>query len=295
MNGNGAIPPGLQPVRIGYTVIVPARNEAATVAATLLAMGADRPAPHRQFVLVCNGCSDDTAARARAVAPAVEVLECAAAAKGQAINAGLAAARHAIVIIADADVAIDRASLDALAGLLGGGEVWAASPAVRFGLAGCDGWVRRYCRVFARHDYLNDGVGGAGVYGLSAEGRALLGPFPAVASDDGWVRSRVPPHRQARLACDAAGQPVISLVRPPGRLLQLLRAEARWRRADRQLRDYGSRPAMPLGPAWLWTLWRRREIGLADGLCYGLVKLAGRLLAARPGEGSKEGWMPDRG
>lgn len=283
----------LDPVAaVPHTVIVPARNEAAAIACLLRAIGADRPTPHRQVLVVCNACTDDTAKKAQAVAPTAEVLDLAEPGKGRAINAGLAAARHGIVMVLDADVTISGAALDALAAALAGEGVWAASPAVAFDLAGCDAWVRRYFRVFARHPYLQSGVGGAGVYGLSAAGRTALGPLPPVASDDGLVRSWIPPERQRRIVRDAAGRLVVSRVRPPRSLRQLLRAEARWRRGDRELAALGLTP--PPCSLALRGLLRRREIALADAAVYVLVKLAGRLLAAWTGKGGKGSWLPAR-
>jgi len=285
-----AVPyPGPRPVP-GYSVIVPARDEAAVIPALLRAIGVDRPEPHRQVLVLCNGCTDDTAALARRLGPGLDVLERAEPGKAGAIAAGLAAARHETVIVVDADVTISGAALDALALALADAEVWAVSPAVTFDLAGCDWWVRRYYRVFARHPYLQSGVGGAGVYGLSAEGRAAVGSFPPVRSDDGLVRGLIPPARQRRVAWDETGRGVASQVRPPRHLAQLLRAEARWRRGDGELAALGL--ATPRFPRFLGTALRRREITLADVAVYALVKLAGRLLAAWPGR--SDAWRPER-
>jgi len=275
-----------------YTVIIPARNEAAVIAHLLRSIGADRAVAHRQVLVLCNGCSDGTAALARAAAPMATVLETAEGGKWRAINAGLAAARHGPVIVLDADVAISGDALDALAAALSQAGVWAVSPAVTFDLAGCDRWVRGYYRVFRHHPYLQSGIGGAGVYGLSEAGRAALGPLPPVASDDGLIRSRIPPERQRRIAQDAVGRPVVSRVCPPPRLAQLVLTEARWRRGDRQLLALGQ--AVPRCPGFLLGLLWRRAIRPGDALCYVVVKLAGWLLARWPGRGGEAGWLPDR-
>jgi hypothetical protein len=113
--------------------------------------------------------------------------------------------------------------------------VLAASPAAVLDTAACDAAVRAYYRVWARHPVLASGVGGSGVYGLSREGLTMVGEFPMVIADDGYIRALFRPDQQRRVARNAAGQAIATVVRPPRRLGELIASEARWRAGDAQV------------------------------------------------------------
>lgn len=275
----------------GYTVILPAHDEEATIGRALAAMGAERDLPHRQVIVACNACTDRTAEVARAAAPGADVFEMTEGGKWRALNAALERARHDIVFIVDADVEVSEAALAVMADVLAGGAVWAVSPAVEFDMAGTDAWVRAYYRVFARHPYMHSGVGGCGVYGLSAEGRRQLGRFPPITSDDGYARVRLDPSRQLRLKQAPDGSPVVSRVRPPRRLGELLKAEARWRNGDRELR--GEAGAQPSRKRILPGMLRRGLVHPLDFAAYGLIKIMGRLLARLRPNNIDAAWHKD--
>ncbi|MGE5358599.1 MAG: glycosyltransferase family 2 protein, partial [Bacteroidales bacterium] len=84
------------------SIVIAARNEGRRLAGrldNLLAL--DYPAP-RQIVVVADGSSDDTAAAVRRFGPAVELVVQPPLGKAAALNAGVARARHDIVVFADA-------------------------------------------------------------------------------------------------------------------------------------------------------------------------------------------------
>ncbi len=267
-----------------FTVLVPAHNEAQGIARTLAAMldGWGDHAPPRVIVL-CNGCTDDTAAIARRAAPAAEVIEIAAASKIAAINDGLALTRAFPVLVVDADVIITPPALIALAAALREPGVMAASPAATFDTAVSDRWTRAFYRVWAAHGFLATGTGGSGVYGLSAAGAAAIGRFPDVTGDDNFVRWSFPLAQQRRVS-EHMGAPVRAHVTAPSTLGQLLACEMRWRAGNVQLRqrmqppaDDGLPPPAPLAPS----------PRMADRAIYYTIKLLGRaklLLAARRGK-----------
>ena len=275
----------------GYTVILPAHDEEATIGRALAAMGAGRDLSHRQIIVACNACADRTAEVARAAAPAAEVFEMAEGGKWRALNAAMERARHDIVFIVDADVEVSAAALAAMAEVLAGGEIWAVSPAVEFDMAGTDFWVRAYYRVFSRHPYMHNGVGGCGVYGLSAEGRRQIGRFPPVTSDDGYARVMLDRSRQLRLKQAADGTPVVSKVRPPRRLGELLKAEARWRNGDRELRSEAG--ALPSRKRIVPGMVRRGMVHPLDFAAYGLIKVMGRVLARLRPNNTDAAWHKD--
>lgn len=266
------------PVR--FTVVIPAHNEAAVIAETLHTMIEGAPAGGEpEVIVVCNGCSDDTAHVARAAAPRAKVLEIAIGSKPAALNLGLSHARFATVLLMDADVRIDHHSLAAVAEALREPGVMAASPAADLRTEGCDPLVRAHYRVWRHHPYLREGVGGSGVVGLSRAGIERLGEFPPIIADDTYIRSRVPLSQQKRVFEDENGRPVRSKVLVPKRIGSLIACESRWRSGDVELLNLDpSAAAHPgVGAAPVRQLWAASG-SIPDLAIYYGVKVAGRLL-----------------
>lgn len=254
--------------RAPFTIIVPAFNEEQVIARTLahLLDGWDEGARPR-IIVACNGCRDGTADAARRFAD-VEVIELPVGSKTGAINAGIARTGDFPVIIVDADVRIGPKSLSALAEVLREDGVMAASPSARLETGQSSAAVRAYYRVWSALGYLDSGVGGAGVYGLSETGARMLGTLPQVTGDDTYVRWSFPLAQQRRLPA-AASQAIIEA---PRSLSDLLACEARWQAGNRQLRAMMEEPdgdkaggAGNAAPAF------------SDRLIYYGIKLAGRL------------------
>lgn len=86
----------------GISVIVPAFNAAATIAETLAGV-TTQALPPDEVILVDDGSTDDTAARARAALPGLRLLRQANAGAAAATNAGLRAARFPLLALLDAD------------------------------------------------------------------------------------------------------------------------------------------------------------------------------------------------
>ena len=250
------------------------------------------PVPGRsRTIVVCNACSDNTADVVRQTMPEAEVIELAEAGKWRAINAGFASADDSIVLVVDADIEVSRKVLDELARELERPGVRAASPGVVFDLSFTDRWVRAYYKIFSRHPYLRVGVGGAGVYGLSAEGRASIPHFPPLISDDGYVRSRIPMRHQRRVSRGSDGRRTKSRVRPPRNLMQLLRVEARWRQGDVELSKLARVRKHERHP--LWAMLDEGKVTYGDAARYLLVKLTGRILRILTPLDPQRGWKKD--
>ena len=252
-----------------FTVVVPAHDEARVIGRTLETMlGAwpDASPPH--VIVACNGCSDATAEVARRAAPQAEVIELAAASKVAAINVGLERARAYPIIVVDADVGIAPRSLIAVADALRAPGVMAASPAPLVDTAGSDLWTRAYYRVWQSHAYMQSGIGGSGVYGLSEAGAQAIGRMPEVTGDDTFVRWFFPLSQQRRVALDG-DTPVHSIVSAPARIGDLLACEARWYAGNRQLRALMDQPDdAPSAPPG--------KSRLADRAVYYGIKLLGQ-------------------
>jgi hypothetical protein len=170
------------------SIIVPAHNEASVIARTLRAITEGADPCELDVVVVCNGCSDETAGIARNFGPIVRVIETAVASKPHALNLGDHAAKHFPRIYADADVILTVHTIRHLARRLQSGEVLAVAPVSQIDLTHCSWPVRAYYHIRSLLPSGREGIGGSGVYALSEAGRKRFREFPEVTADDGYVR-----------------------------------------------------------------------------------------------------------
>lgn len=168
------------------SVVIPAHNEASVIGRCLDRLFTGIVPGEMEVIVVCNGCHDETAALARSSGHPVQVLELRAASKSAALRAGDAVAQTLPRLYLDADVVLPGPSARRVAERLRAGAV-AARPPVAYSSAASSAAVRRYFRARQRMPSLQRGLWGAGVYGLSAAGRARFGTFPDVTADDLWI------------------------------------------------------------------------------------------------------------
>ena len=90
------------------SVVIPAHNEAGTLARTLGVLQ-DGGAEQLEVLVVCNGCTDTTADIARAATPTVRVIEIEQPSKAEAVRVGNTAARVFPRVHLDADVELAAA------------------------------------------------------------------------------------------------------------------------------------------------------------------------------------------
>lgn len=166
-------------------VVVPAHDEEAVILRTLTPL-ADLPGQGVEVVVVANGCTDQTAARARSLGD-ITVLELGVPSKVAALNAADEVASGWPRLYLDADITLTVATVRAVLARLDAGGVLAARPSFRYVTEGCAPAVRAYYRARARIPGMTEHLWGAGVYGLSAEGHARLGRFPDLVADDLYV------------------------------------------------------------------------------------------------------------
>jgi glycosyltransferase involved in cell wall biosynthesis len=182
------------------SIVVPAHNESSVIARTLSAMIDGSGSGEIDVVVVCNGCTDDTANIARRFGPTVRVIESDVASKTHALNLGDQIARVFPRIYADADIVITVDAIRALATRLERGDVLAVAPTPSINVTGCSWLVREYFGVRARLPSFREGIGGSGVYALSEAGRGRFGEFPNVTADDAYVRVQFKPEERETLA-----------------------------------------------------------------------------------------------
>lgn len=170
------------------SVIVPAHNEERTIGRLLHALCAGDPDGALEIIVVCNGCSDDTAGAARAVSGRITVLEISTASKVAALNAGDAATQVFPRAYVDADTEVSAQALLALAEPLDRpGVVLTAAPRMVVATDGASVLSRMYHAVWRQTPYVRSGPIGCGVYVLSEAARARFDQFPAVIADDLYV------------------------------------------------------------------------------------------------------------
>jgi glycosyltransferase involved in cell wall biosynthesis len=181
------------------SVIIPARNESLVIARTLKAITAGADPDQIDVVVVCNGCTDGTAAIARGFGAPVRVIESDVGGKTNALNLGDQAASTFPRIYVDADVLITYDAIRALAARLDEGDILAAAPQGLMDLTGCSWFIRAYYDIRSRLPSARAGIGGSGVYAVSLAGRRRFGPFPNITSDDGYVRIHFKPEERETL------------------------------------------------------------------------------------------------
>jgi glycosyltransferase involved in cell wall biosynthesis len=268
------------------SVVVPAHDEEAVIERCLRAL-LDAPPGELDVVVVANGCRDGTAALASQF-EGVRVIELDEASKHAALNAGDAAARHFPRAYVDADVEVSGHALCAVAAAMNRDGAPAGAPALRLDLDGRPWHVRAFYRVWLALDWSTDAPIGSGVYLLSADGHARVGPMPSVINDDGYVHGLFRPHERLCLAN------ATFLVRPPRTLrgLVLRRTRTLEGQAELRARCGGDLPGSAAGPGPL-TRVRGRPRLAADLPVFVAVTLLARRALARKRRRGAGGWERD--
>lgn len=169
------------------SIIIPAHNEENVIEACL------RPlvdmAKHQEYevIVVCNGCTDNTAHRVRELSKDIICIETAKASKTNALNVGDEIARSFPRFYLDADVVLPGETVSAVIRVLDCGYL-AAAPEVKMNLDGSTVFVKAFYDVLLSLTYVRAGMIGAGVYALSRHGRDRFTYFPEIIADDGFVR-----------------------------------------------------------------------------------------------------------
>ncbi|MGW8781889.1 glycosyltransferase [Streptomyces sp. NPDC055796] len=167
------------------SIVIPAHNEGRVIGRLLDALLADAPASGPDIVVVCNGCTDDTAVVAGARGPRVRVVEIPTPSKHRALRVGDEHARGFPRLYVDADVEVGAADVRALTGALAARpDLLAAAPGRDIPLSGCAWPVRAYYRVWQRLPAVREGLFGRGVIAVTEPGHARIASLPPLMADD---------------------------------------------------------------------------------------------------------------
>lgn len=185
------------------SVIIPASNEEAYLGPCLQAL-LSSDCPEAEVIVVANGCRDGTADEARHALAAPppgwrgQVIDLATGSKPLALNAGDHAAHYGTRVYLDADVIVSPRLLTALHDVL-------ALPAARYASGtpvippARSAVTRAYARFWQGLPFNQTAAPGYGLFAVNAAGRARWGDFPAIISDDTFVRLQFTPEERVQV------------------------------------------------------------------------------------------------
>lgn len=167
------------------SVVIPAHNEGERIHRCLTAVTSGVDRADYDIVVVCNGCTDDTADQARAFSSDIRVIELGEGNKAGALEAGRQAAVCDTVLYIDADTTVSPGAIEQIAVLLESPDVHGAAPRIRLTVPDDASWgIRRYVDIWSHAPYFRRNLIGAGFFGLDAEAHRRIGPWPRLIADD---------------------------------------------------------------------------------------------------------------
>jgi hypothetical protein len=276
------------PMSVLGSIVIPAHNEAAVIGRCLDALFTGLAPGEVEVVVVCNGCTDTTAEVARKSPHRVTVLEIAVPSKIAALRAGEQAVSALPRLFLDADVVLSGQTAKVLLTRLAEPSVVAARPPIRYDASASSWLVRRFYTARAQLPNVMGSLWGAGVYGLSAAGRARFREFPMVVAEDLFV-DRLFTTEEVEVLPIA---PVI--VTCPRTARGLLNVLKRTYRGNAALTGVPGlpRPGTGVTLRQLARLARRGVPSLRDAIIYGSFVIFGRV-AARYGPSHIGMWERD--
>ena len=177
------------------TIVIPAYNEAAVLARTLHSLAALSETTGIDVIVVCNGCTDNTAAVARSFR-GVTVIDLPQASKTAALNVGDEHASSWPRLYLDADIEVTPGAVVALFDELSKPGVAAARPRFVYDSRDATRPVQAYYRARSRIPAAPSRLWGAGGYAVSEAGHRRFSSFPAVTADDSWIDAQFGDHEK---------------------------------------------------------------------------------------------------
>jgi glycosyltransferase involved in cell wall biosynthesis len=261
------------------SIVIPAWNEATVIERSLNTLfdGLSIDGGIPTVVVAANGCTDDTVARVRRLQLPVEILDLPAVGKAGAIRAAERAAEELPRLYLDADTVIHGSAATAVLETLSSGHL-AARPPVVFDLEGASRPIRWFYEVRSQLPNLAIDLCGAGVYGLSRDGRSRFAEIPNVSGDDLFVARHFTPDEVVIVPCE----PVV--VRPPRTVRSLVHTLGRVYRGNSELEREAPDVVTPTTSTTARELVRLVDSPrrLLQVVVYTALVVAGRIAARRP-------------
>ena len=255
------------------SVVIPAHDEEHTIRRLLAEL-----APlvdEIELAVVCNGCTDNTAAVVSGLVPSATVLQLDRGWKPAALNAGDACLSVMPRLYLDADVLVDPAGVRQLVAALDD-QVLAVAPTPRYEVGGAARLVRSHYRIWTRLNSARDAVYGTGAIMLSAAGRMRFAEWPDLIADDLFVDSLFDVTEKCRV------RDVEVIVTLPRRFRDCVSRKARTHQGNRDVlsASSGSRQGSTRSKgARLITLLRSEPRLWLDVPAHVVVTISSRLLA----------------
>ncbi|MEO1060905.1 MAG: glycosyltransferase [Actinomycetota bacterium] len=269
------------------SIVVPAHDEEPIIEGFLRRLVDAADPGELDVVVVCNGCSDDTAAVARRIGPPVRVIETDIGHKPTALNLADDATDVFPRLYLDADVDIDLDAVRACARALDEGAL-AAAPRLLVDTSASSWPVRSYYRVWMELPWVQQGMVGSGVFAVSAEGRERFERFPDDGADDLFFSAQYAPDE--RRSVDATFSVQAS---PNAR--RLVRRRSRIVAANQLMADrVAALPGAPsTGLRSVVDLLRRRPALVPHAVSFLGITIAARLRARRMLARGEVAWEGD--
>ncbi|MCZ4119412.1 glycosyltransferase [Streptomyces sp. H39-S7] len=215
------------------SIVIPAHNEGRVIGRLLDALLAESCTDEFDIVVVCNGCTDDTAQVAAHRGADVRVVEIAQPSKHEALRVGDEHARGFPRLYVDADVVITTSDVRALIQPLDDSSaILATAPERDLPPDGCAWRVRAYYQVWQRLPAVRQGLFGRGVIAVSEAGYARIAALPPLMADDLAASLAFAPDE--RLVVDTARV----VVHPPRTWSDLIKRRIRAATSSAQLEHY---------------------------------------------------------
>ncbi|MCD4673026.1 MAG: glycosyltransferase, partial [Anaerolineaceae bacterium] len=135
------------------SIIIPAHNESSVIARCCEALLNGALPRELEIIVVCNGCTDNTAEVARSISKDIKVVETGVPSKSNALNIGDSLATSFPRFYIDADVIVPLDSVRKTAVLLQNQNILAAAPSMEVDLAGRGFFVKAFYRVWLALPY----------------------------------------------------------------------------------------------------------------------------------------------
>jgi hypothetical protein len=186
------------PSGVRAAIVIPAHNEANVIRRCLASVLQSADKGEFAITVVCNGCTDDTAAIVRLYFPDVTVIETAVASKVHALNLADSGKKVYPRIYLDADLEITTSSLRSLIEPLQTNEFFISCGNMDVYTHSSSYVVQAFYSVWQHNRYLSSGKFG-GVFAISEKGAERLGEFPNVTNDDEYVKQLFESHERAHV------------------------------------------------------------------------------------------------
>lgn len=172
------------------TVIVPAHNESGVIEACLDSIIHQSEVDH--IIVVCNGCTDNTADIVREKYPDIHCLDISKPSKVNALNEAETFARELGLIFPvyyiDADTRLSENCVSSVNQYLKTSDILLAAPTPIIDTSHSSWIVKTYYKAWVNLPYIKEGVIATCSYIITEEGRSRFEIFPDVINDDGFIR-----------------------------------------------------------------------------------------------------------